>query len=413
LIIIYLIVGVFFGLFASVVALFWGASLWLALCLYISVGSIAVVLLPAAQMVTGILFDRGKAAPSTDHCNQRKCLKLAKSSASQQGEPFEISMKILAVDDDPFIRELIPIVSAEAGFSEVIAVASGEQALKLLESSTFIFDCILLDINMPVMDGIELCGLVRQISQYRQTPIIMLTARRDIENMGDAYRAGATDYVAKPFEVEELGDRLRIVQEAIYAQRELSQVRQKATEYQSIRVPTDSFELPENLQFGGIENLVNHKALLNYVTQLPRKRVADIQMFAVMIDGIEAAHMQSSPQHFASLLQDVAIATSDCFNADQTLMAYTNNGILLIAVNSGNPMLANNIETDIEDMLQANISERDPDEGNKIRISVGGPVQPQSAKSERARMTAIRVITLAENRTLDKQGRQVAGLFKQ
>lgn len=409
----YLFVGFFFALFASMAALFLGASLWLAFGIYILVGSIAVILLSAAQMVTGILINRRTNPLTTDHWNQADDLSLVKPSTSQQGAPIEISMRILAVDDDPFILDLIPIISAKAGFSEVIAVASGEQALKLLESNAIIFDCILLDISMPVMDGIELCGLVRQMSQYRQTPIIMLTARRDIENMGDAYRAGATDYVAKPFDIEELGDRLRIAQEAIQAQREPSQVRQKGTEYQSSWVPTHGFELPDKLQLEGMGSLVNHTALSSYLTQLPRKKVADIQMFAVSIDGIEAAHTQSSPQHFVLLLQDIAAAVASCFNADQTVMAYTNNGTLLIAFNSRNPMLAIDIETDIENRLQANISERDTDEGIKLRVSVGGPVQPQSAKSERARIAVNRVIALAENRNLDKQGRQVAGLFKQ
>jgi DNA-binding response OmpR family regulator len=412
-IVVNLFVGVFFGLMASIASLFLGASLWLALGLYILVGSIAVILLASAQMVTGILINRGKAPPTTDHWNQADYLSLVKSSTNQEGAPIEISMRILAVDDDPFILELLPIISAKAGFSELTAVASGEQALKLLESSAIVFDCILLDISMPVMDGIELCGLVRKMTQYRQTPIIMLTARRDIENMGDAYRTGATDYVAKPFDLEELGSRLRIAQEAIRAQREASLVRQKGTGYQKSYVPTLGFELPDKLQLEGIGSLVDQTVLLSYLTQLPRKRVADIQMFAVSIDGIEAAHTQSSPQDFVFLLQDVTAAVASCFNVDQTVMAYTNNGTLLIAVNSGNPMLAINIEADIENQLQANTSERDMDEDINIKVSVGGPVQPESAKNERAQMAVNRVIILAENRALDKLGRQVAGLFKQ
>lgn len=75
----------------------------------------------------------------------------------------ETEIRILVVDDDPFILELIPMISAKAGFSQVTPAASGEEALELLTGSDTLFDCLLLDISMPGMDGIELCRRVRQI----------------------------------------------------------------------------------------------------------------------------------------------------------------------------------------------------------------------------------------------------------
>ena len=408
----YILIGAIAGLLASVVALLLGASFWLALGLYTLVGSVTVILLPAARMVASILIDLDETPPITDHWNETDNLRLADSSASQQASDIETSMRILAVDDDPFILELIPMISAKTGFSEVAPAASGKQALKLLASSEIVFDCLLLDISMPDMDGIELCRRIRQIPQYSQTPIIMLTAKRDMANMGDAYRAGATDYATKPFDIEELGTRLRMAQKMIRAQRDPVHVSQEGTVYQSSRAPRYGFELPDRLRLEGIRNLVSHTALSSYLTQLPRKEVTDIHVFAVSIAGIEAAHTQSSPQQFVLLLQDVAAAAANCFSADQTVMAYTNNATLLIAVNSGNPMPAINIEINIENRLQANISKHDTGEGTEISVSVGGPVQPQSAKAERARMVTGRVIALAENRALDKQGRPVAVLFK-
>ena len=408
----YILIGAIAGLLASVVALLLGASFWLALGLYTLVGSVTVILLPAARMVARILIDRDETPPITDHWNETDNLRLADSSASQQASDIETSMRILAVDDDPFILELIPMISAKTGFSEVAPAASGKQALKLLASSEIVFDCLLLDISMPDMDGIELCRRIRQIPQYSQTPIIMLTAKRDMANMGDAYRAGATDYATKPFDIEELGTRLRMAQKMIRAQRDPVHVSQEGTVYQSSRAPRYGFELPDRLRLEGIRNLVSHTALSSYLTQLPRKEVTDIHVFAVSIAGIEAAHTQSSPQQFVLLLQDVAAAAANCFSADQTVMAYTNNATLLIAVNSGNPMPAINIEINIENRLQANISKHDTGEGTEISVSVGGPVQPQSAKAERARIVTDRVIALAENRALDKQGRPVAVLFK-
>ena len=85
-------------------------------------------------------------------------------------------MKILAVDDEPFILELLPMLAAKSGFPDVTTAHSGDLALETLVQASAPFDCLLLDINMPGMDGIELCSRVRQLDRYEKTPILMLTA---------------------------------------------------------------------------------------------------------------------------------------------------------------------------------------------------------------------------------------------
>lgn len=404
----YILIATFAGLIASIVAIVLGASFWFAFGLYVFVGSAVLILLPIGQMVAGILVGRAKIQTTTDDRDELGNSHQSESTTDQQGTIVETSMRILAVDDDPFILELIPVISAEAGFSQVTPAASGEQALTLLASSEAVFDCLLFDISMPGMDGIELCRRVRQIPQYRKTPIVMLTAMRDMTSMGDAYRAGATDYATKPFDIEELGTRLRLAQEAIYA----GSTRQEGRGHHRSPVRSYSFELPEAIRLEGVGSFVDRTVLSNYLTQLPRKELTDVQVFAVSIDGIEAFHTRSSSQQFVSLLEDVAAAATDYFGADRTVMAYTDNATLLIAANSATPLLAINVEIEIERRLQGNVSEYDTDEGTRIGVSVGGPIQPQISKAERARMATDRVITLVENRTLDKQGRTVAGLFK-
>jgi CheY-like chemotaxis protein len=398
----YLLVGAFMGLLASIVALFFGASFWFALGLYTLVGSAVVILLPIALVVAGLLVNRTEAPIALDRWNETGNPRSAGPSASQPGAAIKTSMSILAVDDDPFILELIPMISSKAGFSEVSPAASGEQALELLGNPDLFFDCLLLDISMPDMDGIELCRRVRQMTRYHHTPIIMLTAMRDVANMGDAYRAGATDYATKPFDIEELGTRLRLTQEAIHAQRGTSPASHESTNCNWNTVHNYDFELPYGLSLEGVESLVNHSMLWNYLTQLPRKEVADIQVLAVNIDEIEAFYTQSSPRQFAALLKDVAAASANCFGANQTVMAYTNNATLLIAVNSGKPISAFDIEFDIENLLQTSIYEHNTEKRTKICVSVGGAVQPQGAQAERARMATDRVMALAENRALDK-----------
>lgn len=225
----FILISGFAGLLAFVVALLFGASFWLGIGVYTLVGSASLILLSTAKAVAGIRTDHMVPSPAIDHSNKLDNHQSAESSASQQDAFIQTSLRILAVDDDPFILELIPMISAKAGFTEVTPAASGEQALKLLVSSDTTFDCLLLDIGMPDMNGIELCRCVRQIPLYRQTPIIMLTAMRDMASMGEAYRAGATEYATKPFDIEKLTSRLRLVQEALHAQRDAGPARHEVT----------------------------------------------------------------------------------------------------------------------------------------------------------------------------------------
>ena len=118
-------------------------------------------------------------------------------------------MRILAVDDDPFILGLIPGIAAKARYSEVTCAASAKLALATLANTEAQFDCLLFDINMPEMDGIELCRHVRRIAAYRRTPIIMLTGKRDMKSMEQAYLAGATEYATRPSRLDVARRRLR------------------------------------------------------------------------------------------------------------------------------------------------------------------------------------------------------------
>jgi CheY-like chemotaxis protein len=117
-------------------------------------------------------------------------------------------MKILAVDDDEFILETLSMLVIKAGYAEIETATSAGAALERITSSSESFQCILLDIQMPVMDGIEFCDLLRRLPDYADCPIIMITAMTDKLYIAQAYEAGATDYIIKPFDVNALSARL-------------------------------------------------------------------------------------------------------------------------------------------------------------------------------------------------------------
>ena len=107
--------------------------------------------------------------------------------------------RILIVDDDKDLRFNLSCILKEEGH-EVIAVSDGKQALNALAQN--VLDLVLLDVRLPGMDGVELLKEIKKIEQ--NLPIIMLTAYSDVKSAVKAMKAGAFDYITKPFNEEEL-----------------------------------------------------------------------------------------------------------------------------------------------------------------------------------------------------------------
>ncbi len=112
--------------------------------------------------------------------------------------------RVLVVDDDPPLRRMLERTLVAEGF-EVSVAADGGAALVAAERSAP--DVIVLDIKMPVMDGLAVCRRLR--GKGLPTPILMLTARDALESRVEGLDVGADDYLVKPFERQELLARLR------------------------------------------------------------------------------------------------------------------------------------------------------------------------------------------------------------
>ncbi len=108
---------------------------------------------------------------------------------------------ILLVEDDPDIQHLVSYKLGRAGL-DVIAVTDGIAALR--EARARRPDLVLLDVRLPRMSGLEICRELRAGAVTARTPIIMLTARARPQDIEQAYAAGATDYVVKPFSPRDL-----------------------------------------------------------------------------------------------------------------------------------------------------------------------------------------------------------------
>ncbi len=404
----YILISGTVGLIASVTGLFLGISVWLAFGLYALVGSFTLIFLPLSLSFIGSRAsqNRGNPIEAGEGASPRETPVFQRAFATVR------SMKILAVDDDLFILQLIPILSRQAGFTDITPVSSSLEALELLTNGDQRYDCILLDINMPRMNGIELCRHIRENADYRQTPIIMLTALRDVQNMGDAYRSGATDFVTKPFDIDELSDRLKLAQEAIHAQQKTEVEKSSSlTGYNQISTLKNHMNLHDDLRRKMKNTFVEQEALLSFLTQLPQKDVTNVQVLALRIDGMSATNTPSSAKAASALMESLASAAFNIFDKDKTIMTFADNATLLVATNSTTTQSAFIIENDIESRLQNSIFQPvSSDLVERPSVSVGGPLQLQGKKAERAKMVTHRALILVENRALDKQGRQFYSL---
>ena len=117
--------------------------------------------------------------------------------------------RVLVVEDESDIAGLVKHTLERSGDATVEIAASGDQALKLASEQTP--DLIILDLNLPVLGGLEVCRLLRTRPTTARTPIIMLTARTTESDRVQGLDAGADDYITKPFSPRELAARVRAV----------------------------------------------------------------------------------------------------------------------------------------------------------------------------------------------------------
>jgi CheY-like chemotaxis protein len=378
-VLVYVFVAIFFGMVGTGVAITLGMSFGGALLVYSAVGVISVF---AAAFLHIALSGRripeaGRTAAPVSEPQRQQC----DDSADQ--------MKILAVDDDPFILELMPKIAVMANCRGVETVRSGHEALAMLTDAAQPYDCFLLDINMPEMDGITLCTRIRSLPQYRDTPIIMLTAVTDIEHLNLAFRAGASDYTSKPFDIIEFGDRLRIAKAWTAAKRT-----QSHTQMPDVAGPQTSAGAVARL--ADVAALVSPMALQNYLLRIKGPALNKIVVVGIGIEpSPDSPDLQDSPTRTASLVR-LASCICDSFAQSNYVMTLLGQGEFVVV---------SCVDLRIDPVaLEADIQTRyDRIDGAHARpaggmVCVGAPVHPALHGTDRARNAVDMAARLARDR---------------
>jgi len=142
---------------------------------------------------------------------------------------------VLIVEDDRNIAELLQMYLEKEGYAATIANDGGQGLEKF---RTIKPDLVLLDVMMPVIDGWAVCNAIRAEAQ---TPIIMLTAKSETSDKVQGLKAGADDYITKPFEMREVLARVEAVLRR--AKGASAEKKERRLEFDKLTIDMDSFEL--------------------------------------------------------------------------------------------------------------------------------------------------------------------------
>jgi CheY-like chemotaxis protein len=231
-------------------------------------------------------------------------------------------MRILAVDDDEIILELLGGALEAYGYDSVELADCGENAIQVINNSAEKFECFMFDIQMPGMDGTELCRYVRQLEGYSETPIIMITAMNQKSYVDRAFLVGATDYVTKPFEMTELISRVKLADRLQMQTKQAQAARDNAE-------ATMEVVFEETLALPNIAGVVSPVVLRNYVNKVLSESGPKLQAIAIKIPELMQVHQGSSPSEFRYVVFDIAEVISEMMRGQNVFTSYFGSGIFL------------------------------------------------------------------------------------
>ncbi|SDE57545.1 Response regulator receiver domain-containing protein [Ruegeria marina] len=268
------------------------------------------------------------------------------------------SLKVLVVDDEPSILELLKTALSSFGNCTVTAANSAAGALKILEKTEVPFECFLLDIQMPTMNGIELLRRIRSLPQYSETPVIMLTAMSERKYVEEAFLEGATDYVTKPFDFLELRSRINsahlLMQERLKAQKTMESARFLREELDY----NQQFNLEDPLSIEGLDRFLRYVEFDNYIEQLSRGRLFDSWVTAIKLQDAEFYFDLSNCGDFRRAIADIGAAIQKTTKDSDAVFSYRGNGVFLVVTHGKEATIALPLEERLNQVFQTILGNR-------------------------------------------------------
>jgi len=258
-------------------------------------------------------------------------------------------MRILAVDDEVVFLDILHTLFSCQGYRHNIQARSAEEALELLRQPGQPFDCILLDIQMPGMNGIELCKSIRAMPKYASTPILMLTSLSEQVYIDQAFGAGATDYITKPINETELNARLRSAFNAIV---ERKRVEALAYKVQTSSVDQVGLNFADPIALPEVDDLMGFLAMQNYLLTLGSLRASVWSAIGFHISGAAQVFANAHPRDYLDMIQDVGITIREGLKTRTFLLSYCGSGDFVALIDKKTPIDPDYLQDQLNGLLE-------------------------------------------------------------
>lgn len=278
-------------------------------------------------------------------------------------------MRILAVDDEPIFLDILKLALEQLGHGEVTLAHSALVAQEAIRTAERPFDCLLLDIRMPGMDGIALTAWVRSLDAYRHTPILMVTKMTERHHVEGAFAAGATDYICKPLDTLDLKARIGVAQHICDQHRQGAELRARLA---SQGDPGALIPFAEPVELPDAERLLRFHAFENYVQALTRTGYLNLTLVGLHVVNGALIHARLPEPAFVDAMTDVALAIGDGLKTVEHQLAYAGAGSFCAALSGRGVSDWDEVALRINFELEQYLDLYEPDLLPMVRI--GAPV---------------------------------------
>ena len=258
---------------------------------------------------------------------------------------LETRLRVLTVDDDPIFLAVLSQMMGVLGYGQPAAASSGLEALSILQDRNNRFDCIVLDIQMPGIDGITTCQRIRQLPHHAATPIMMVTTLNGRSFVDNAFAAGATDYLTKPLDKIELGARLGMMERLVAERRRSGALEQEMSALNDL--PGIGFAFEDAVPLPLNEMMIDYLALQNHLLTLGRLSLYGHQAVAFQVVGAAQTYHLLDPIEYLDYLADVGRAIVSALKRQSFMLAHAGSGEFMCILNRRQPIDVVELKQDI------------------------------------------------------------------
>ena len=260
-------------------------------------------------------------------------------------------IRYLAVDDDPTFHLVLTQMMCQLGYEPPVCATSAAEALQRLSNPNANIDAILLDIQMPGMDGIEACQRIRAMPHHRETPIMMVTTLSGRDSVDRAFAVGATDYLTKPVHRIELQARLSMLDRLI-KEHSLSRSLRFAMDSMG-DLPGVGFEFEDAVALPKSDLLIDYLALQNHLLTLSRLKLHSHMSMAFHVVGAASLFYRLNRMEYLDYMADVGSAIGATLKRHTFFLAHSGSGEFVSVLNRSRPIDSSELEYDIACELAA------------------------------------------------------------